>query len=277
MPGIPPTAKEAAVKRAENHKTLINGTPVDRSAWQSVVQIFMGNASCTGTIVGPQALITAAHCGETGSVAKFQTYDGKSYTAKLTRNPAYPVHGENPTGAQDKDNDLGFINMPVSVKPTSIRTDRFERIGLPVTMIGYGCTQPDGTGGNDGILRMGKSVVAGAQGFDLILKTPNGAALCYGDSGGPVFAANDAGNLVQIAVNSKGNIQDTSYVTRTTIPDMSDFLTSWSQSTGAGICGVTLDCSAGGGSVTPPPITPPPSPKSSTFEDDKVKVQIQYK
>lgn len=253
--GQPPTAKQASAHRDANEPVLINGEPVDKSKYPSVVRIFVGSSSCTANVVGKRRIITAAHCGETGDTATFTTISGKKFSAKLQRAPGYP--------GKDLDLSIGTTSSDIDVAPMSIRTDRFERKGLEVTMIGYGCTKPGGSGGNDGVLRIGTTLVAGGQGYDLVLQNPGGAALCYGDSGGPLFDSS-SGKLVQIAVNSKGNIEDISYCTRTTLPEAAEFLKQFS-----GICGVTEDCGSGA--------TPPPSPDSSTFEDDRAVITIKYK
>ena len=120
--------------------------------------------------------------------------------------------------------------------------------GLGITLLGYGCTQPGGTGGNDGILRVGNSAIIGFSQYDMVSRMPNGAALCYGDSGGPAFVIED-GNHLLLGINSKGNISDTNYNTRTDISQSQSFLTTFAQQNTVEICGVNKDCT----SVTPPP------------------------
>lgn len=249
---VPPTAKQAkALREQAPAPVLINGNPVDKAQYPHVIRIFAGGSSCTASVVGPRTILTAAHCADDGGTVQFQTVSGKKFSAKIKHAPGYPK--------EDLDLALGLSSVDIDVKPVSVRLERFEKKGMTVNLIGYGCIKPGGGGGNDGILRAGDSKIAAGQGYDLVLKSDGGAALCYGDSGGPVFYEGQ-----QIAVNSKGNIEDTSYVTRTTLPDANAFLKSWSGK----ICGVNLDCTGG---------TPPPDDKSFRFENEKLVIEGKLK
>lgn len=266
---VAPTYVEAELLRQEyfennpdeeQHQLLINGTVVPLADYPHVIRMFNGRSSCTASVVGPRAILTAAHCGETGDVVQFKTISGKTYKAKLTRAPIYPT--------KDLDVAAGYVSENVDVKPVSIVADRFEQRKMSVDLIGYGCTKPDGSGGNDGLLRAGKSVITDpANDYDLELKEPGGAALCYGDSGGPVFYKGK-----QIAVNSKGNIKDVSWVTRLTNPDPKAFLLKWASDNGASVCGLNVGCD----DSTPPP-PPPPGDKTFHFENDKVVIDGKIK
>ena len=263
-----PTAKEAKTWRKKSkynkifegawrvndakNPVLINGTPVDKAKYPAVLRIKSASgAGCTASLVGPQAILTAAHCAEQGEQVTFTTVDGRKFTATMYRFEKWP--------GEDLDLSVGKVNTPVTgILPISVRTDRFEKKGMDVTLIGYGCTNPGGTGGNDGVLRIGTAKISSGQGYDLALDG-NPSALCYGDSGGPVFFEGK-----QIGVNSKGNIEDKSYTTRTTLPEGVAFLKLAEQKLGVKICGIS-ECD--GGSV------PPPGPKQFTFENEFIKLQ----
>lgn len=250
------TLELAKAWRKANEKVLINGNPVDRSKYPHVIRIFAGGSSCTASVVGPRTILTAAHCADDGQTIQFQTVSGKKYSAKISLHPDYPK--------KDVDLALAVTSVDIDVKPNPVRLDRFEKKGMEVDLIGYGCVKPGGGGGNDGVLRAGKSKVAAGQEYDLVLKTEGGAALCYGDSGGPVFYEGK-----QIAVNSKGNIEDTSYVTRLTLEDANAFLKSFAASKGVVICGVNSDCAGG----TPPP----PGDKTFRFENEFISLEGKVK
>lgn len=220
---------------------LINGKPVDPGTYKEVVRIRSDGAGCTATVVGPRAIITAAHCAKTGGVATF-TLDGKNYSATMTRSPVYP--------GQDHDINIGLVDQEVTgVQPATIGGTATQNLGL--ILLGYGCVNPGGGGGNDGILRIGESTIVEFSGFDMVSRKAGGAALCFGDSGGPAFVVGQNGKKYLLGINSKGNIQDTNYNARLDHQESTKFLQNYTQQNNVKICGVNLEC--GGGPVDPAP------------------------
>lgn len=210
---------------------LINGQPITDGSFDQVVRIKTDGAGCTATIVGPHVIVTAAHCGNTGAESKF-TYDGKDYSAKVTRSPLFPN--------LDHDIAVGIVTEEiVGVDPISVGGS--ATIGDDILLLGYGCINPGGGGGNDGILRAGESVITSFTGFDMVSSTPSGAALCYGDSGGPAMTETDDG-LRLLGINSKGNILDTNYNARLDKKESIDFLKKMATDNKVDICGVNVKC-----------------------------------
>jgi len=210
--------------------TLINGKPVAAGTWEEVVYIRSSGGSCTATVVGPRVIITAAHCATTGSSVTFN-HSGKKYTAKMTRSSLYP--------GKDHDVSLGLLTEDiVSAKPKTI--GGIASKGLGITLLGYGCINEGGGGGNDGILRIGESVITGFSGYDIVSSSPpSGAALCFGDSGGPAFIADKGEDgAVLIGINSKGNISDTNYNTRLDSTESQSFLRTFATNNRVDICGI---------------------------------------
>ncbi len=233
---------------------LINGIPVGPGTWKEVIRIRSDGAGCTATVVGPRTIITAAHCAKTGGTATF-TLDGKDYSAVMTRSTVYP--------GQDHDVSLGLVTPEITgITPATIGGT--ASVGLGITLLGYGCVNAGGGGGNDGVLRIGDSAIIEFSGFDMVSKKAGGAALCFGDSGGPAFLVNGTKKTL-LGINSKGNIQDTNYNARLDSDESKKFFTKWTgDNNNAQICGVNLQC--GGVDPVDPAPTCTLSANPSTFK-----------
>ena len=226
--------------------TLIGGDLVPSGQYENVVKISVGNSSCSATVVGPRALLTAGHCADHGDTGRF-ALRGKTYSVKFTQSPLY---------RQGKDHDLnmGLINQQVGgITFATVGDIGLVDRGSILRIMGYGCTQPGGSG-HDGKLRTGLTQIIGFNGYDAVCKMSNGAANCFGDSGGPNFDEKNKAKdpFIVVGVNSKGNIKDTSYQTLVTTATSRNFMAQWAKDIGTGVCGVTMSCRAGGEQPTPP-------------------------
>lgn len=214
---------------------LINGSPVPPEEHPEIINIRTGNAGCTATVIGPRVGITAAHCGANGATTQARI-NGKIYTGRITRSSLYP--------RQDHDVALILFSEVVALPPGKSYmtvTTVAPSVGMVLRLFGYGCTSAGGGGGNDGVLRSGDTRVTGFSGFDAVSKTVGGAALCYGDSGGPGLREVD-GRWLLTTINSKGNIRDTNYTARLDLPESKALFDDFIAANKVDICGINRDC-----------------------------------
>ena len=208
---------------------LINGKVANKADWPASLKA----GGCTSTVIGPRTLLIAAHCIRNNG--KVSVAGG--YSAVCTHHPDYRSN-------KTADWALCLLNKEVTGVPFEhINVDPTRvRMGDTLTLTGYGCTKKGG-GGTDGNYRTGESKVIrlpSTKNHDIVTK--GGAALCYGDSGGPAFLV-DADNRHRwvVSVNSRGNISTTSYLSSVANDKFQDFLKSWTAKHEQKVCGVDSD------------------------------------
>jgi secreted trypsin-like serine protease len=185
------------------------GAPSTDGVARSVVTIVGSRGNfCTGAVIAPNLVLTAAHCVQPGADYKIVEY-GPDRQPKLQDVKRVAVHpgfnmqamsGHRATadvallqlGAPAKGKTpsiLGLPNIPISVG------SRFTIAGIGVTVRG------DGKSG--GTIRVAALVATGKPGtLQIRLVDPagqgtrDGLGACTGDSGGPVFEDKDSGPVI---------------------------------------------------------------------------------
>lgn len=260
---------------------LINGEEIHDDRYKEVIRIYSSGSSCSAAIVGERVILTAAHCtsedGEIRPVSEDVDYkfdiDGLRLTARCSRHPLYNDE------RMDVDMALCKTSEPVRLDKYAhvAKLGEYPKVGNQVVLAGYGCLRKEAPrGGNDGVLRVGKSTVS---------RLPSGAhpwyhtnkqndtesALCYGDSGGPSFRMmkdpKKEKHLV-FGVNSRGDIKRLSMLTAMGFAKANEFIKSWSSQNELEICGIHKECEEGSPSPDPDP-RPDPEPKPDDCMDEK--------
>jgi secreted trypsin-like serine protease len=176
----------------------------ETTEWPEVVALILGEGTilCTGTLIAPDVILTAAHCGVVG-VPGDVAYFGSSIfeegevveIAAIENHPDYDE--ENPR----HDLAIAFLAEESDVVPAQIDTRSLDSTWTGTTMHAVGFGNEDSyTGETGGIKRETDVDISGVDTHILYHETP-GQNTCSGDSGGPLFVEEGEG-WVQVAVAS---------------------------------------------------------------------------
>jgi len=180
--------------------------------------------SCTGTLIAPDVVITAAHCVHPGlignSVPGFTLeLDGNALQAadvtpgaSAIYHPQFnPFQGPAPNSvAHEYDVALLFLGTPITdVEPARlVSPGDVEAIaaGDTVAIVGYGLTVDGGSMNDYGVKNDGAAHVMDVGDFELHIGTSGEPRNCQGDSGGPSFYSTDAGpKILSLVSRGAGN------------------------------------------------------------------------
>jgi hypothetical protein len=197
----------------------------------------------------------AAHCVGNGKTSVFG-HEGIKYTGVCTHHPEYKKDAT-------ADYALCLLDKELVLPWYETITDKEVSMGDDILLTGMGCTQPGG-GQSDWKLRIGLAKVIELPLDDNDIVTEGGPASCFGDSGSSAFMkVNDHYKVA--AINSRGDIQTTSYLSSVYTDTAKQFYSKWASDNKAEICGVTKGAKLCRGmdpepTPTPTPIPPPPGP-----------------
>ncbi|MBX3021402.1 MAG: S1 family peptidase [Bdellovibrionales bacterium] len=203
-------------------------------AFPEIVRLQSEREVCTGTIIGPRVVLSAAHCADLKN--SFFIYKGERYEVKFTSSRDY----------KNKEHDVAVALTTRDIKDAEFGViGSGLRHGSRIFFAGFGCTHP---GGQPGQLRMGLTQVIGMDEDHILSASKDGAILCQGDSGGPAFLRENGENVV-VAVNSAGDIRNVNVNVRLDSQLSRGFLRRVADHFKVAICGVTAVCAKKGAVV----------------------------
>ena len=203
LPTAAVAAPGAALSVEPVYPQVTGGTEVEECGWPDTVAVTGGGGLCTGSLVHPRLVVTAAHCEDGEKTIRFSQDSGmgRSVGARCTTYPDY-------LGTNDQAHDWAFCELEEAVTDIPFtpplygcELDMLEG-GLPVAIAGFGDGGPDG---GPGTKRWGMTEIVSSLGNTANIGT-DGTSTCQGDSGGSAFVAMPDGSWRAISMTSTGLI-----------------------------------------------------------------------
>ena len=202
-PAVLPTSGpcQGATESGKRLLAIVNGTECD-STTSSVVRVAIrrtaaGSVSnCSGTVIGAQAVLTAAHC-VVGNPIEVTIAPGGSEEIPAQ---SFAVHPEYVPSPYPLDIAVVITSRPIGRRTIPLLLSRAGRVGETAVLAGWGIE----TVGGSGMLRAGVAVVDFVGETFLTTRFANSeTATCSGDSGGPLLLS-ESGEWILAGVTATG-------------------------------------------------------------------------
>lgn len=197
---------------------IVNGKLVDAKDLYArhTVAIFAENSSpCTGVIIAPHFILSAAHCELKGADIYFGLVATKStavfYKVKnVTPHPSYCPTCDMGGMAPGDYKDYAIVefkeDLPPGFKPVPFATLKQIQKGTTIHLAGYGL---DENYKYDGVMKKTQVPAVAVGDFEFMTDEKKSGS-CHGDSGGPAYIMVDS-KLYLAGITSRGEAQCRGY------------------------------------------------------------------
>jgi MYXO-CTERM domain-containing protein len=196
----------AELPSGRQESAVINGDPTNTDP--AVVALMDGNYFfCTGTVISPHVILTAAHCIEgappTGIFfGNDSNNPGSGTIIDVVEAIAHPQYGQ--------DHDLGVVQIaeasPAAPVPLNTTPLSAAMAGEDVRVVGFGLSVDNENSNEAGVKLQGLTTFDSLEADWFYVTPQNNQSGCFGDSGGPNFMV-IGGNEVLAGITSFGTEQ----------------------------------------------------------------------
>lgn len=178
---------------------IYGGSPVEACGWPTTVSL---GGSCTGTLVHPELVIYAAHCGSSYGWIRFGEA-ANSGTGRWVQTSQCRTYSG---GGPGNGNDFAYCKLAEPVEDVPIVPilmgceTQVLQPGAEVTLVGFGHADTGPYGIKREVTTVLKSITQNGEAFI----GGGGKDTCQGDSGGPAFVELDDGTWRVFGVTSYG-------------------------------------------------------------------------
>jgi MYXO-CTERM domain-containing protein len=196
------------VESPEQTPLISNGTPAENCQWPTTVTLFGGGGLCTGTLVHPQIVTTAAHCGHPAQISFGETAFSPEREVAVDhcmRNPDYSSNDNN--GVNENDYAYCKLAQPIYDIPFTppVYGCEIEILspGRQAFIVGFGNNEGENGAGTK---RWAETIIQTVvnEFSTTVAVGASGTAACSGDSGGPAYVQYPDGSFHAFGTVSGG-------------------------------------------------------------------------